>query len=288
MEASTFASRPHLTAIEGGLHGALWEQVEIGERLPGGYIEARVPIELIRRDEVPVDQHHVDELAVSIADEAASAVLSDASVKSEDAGQLSRVVLGHIPGEDNFRIIDGFHRDAAFNKLGRTHYNVVIRPDCTLEKIIDLRILTATTHATIAFSRIIEWVEEAWAITEWSSKVSATQAFSAAALRGQNCRYFGIDADQFAEMKDWVTTKCEQWHVKSPMSIYKNLSIAKIADPELVKRARNRKSGHELEDITPAHLGAIAKGLPNRFDEQKLVSQIAIEHNLTVQILVRS
>lgn len=233
-------------------------------------VETEVPIELICREDVPVDQDHVDELKAAIEDE---------SRKSGSTGQLSRVLLAQVPGRDKLYIIDGFHRDAALSQLGRTSELVTIRPSTSEEELLDLRLLTANTHKSVAFARITDWIGDAWSKTVWAEKITASQAFglNVAAATGKG---LGLAPDETQAIKAWVQDKADRWHM-STSSIRLNLLTADTADPELAKAARRRPSGRSLDALTPNHLRVIAEALPHRYELQRLVDKIVREHALS-------
>lgn len=238
----------------------------------GGLVEAMVPLPLVYREDVPVDQAHVTDLTDSIRREA--------RVGSR-TGQLSPVLLGAVADFPKFPIIDGFHRVAALSQLERPDVFATVRPDCTWEDVVDLRILAATTHRSVRFSRLIEWVEEAWDFSQWADKIRVSQAFNLKVSPNMTGERIGLKPDEVDEIKDWVDRKCEQWHV-SHNSLYQHLAVANIAAPDLVKEARERKGGHKLEAVTPQHLGAIARLLPHRHEEQRMVAKVATDLKLTV------
>lgn len=250
----------------------LLDGVNIINRREGGLIEAYVPISQVYTEDVPVDLGHVRELAESIANESKS---------NSRTGQLSPVLLGQVDDFEKFPIIDGFHRVPALKTLGKQEVFATIRPNSTWEEVIDLRILAAATHRSVRFSRLIDWVEEAWQYSQWADKIRASQAFQLRFIRGMTGQRIGLKPEEVSEVKGWVDKKCEQWHVSAPV-IYRNLTVARVADPELVKEVRERKSGYKLEAITPQHLQVIANANPNRYEIQRLVADAAKAGGLTV------
>jgi excisionase family DNA binding protein len=245
-------------------------QVEIiGER-GGGLIECNVPLSLICTEDVPVNYEHVQRLAASIREE---------SDKTQDGtGQLSPILLGEVNNEGLLYIIDGFHRCAALKEAEVDVAHATIRQS-TWDDVIDLRILTARTHKTVQFARIVDWVNDSWARTPWSGKLSAAQAFYL--YRHPDSRWRDIAPKDVEGIMDWVEVKSTLWKA-SASTIQSHLSVAGVADPELVKEARNSPRGDRMTRITPGHLKVIAKGLPLRFDIQRLVANTAVQQNLTI------
>ncbi len=237
----------------------------------GGLTEAYVHISRIFQEDVPVDAVHVRELAQSIKKES----------KGLNTGQLSPTLLAEVRDFDKLVILDGFHRTPAMAALGHDEIFSTIRPNATWEEVIDLRILAATTHRSVRFSRLVEWAEQAWDRSPWSDRMSIASAFTLRFLPSMTGGRSGISKEEAEEIRTWVDTKCEQWHVSAPY-VHRFLQTAKVADPELIKEARERRSGHKLDAITPNHLGAIVKFLPDKYDMQRLVADTAREHSLTV------
>lgn len=251
-------------------------QVEVVIEREGGIIEAYVPIDIINQEDVAVDQSHVVELAESIKQE---------SQKNQTTGQLTPVLLGHLPGEDKLRIIDGFHRVPAVKMTGNSQVYATVKTDCTFEDITDLRIVAAKSHKKVKFSRIVEWVEEAWATTPWADRVEVGSAFVLALLNNSGGRTGSngnrLSPNEIVAVKEWVHRKCGQWDV-SVNYVDRYLRTARTADPELVRVARERTSGHKLEEVTPKHLEQIARHLPNEYMLQNIVARAAVNNTLTV------
>lgn len=253
------------------LETPLLSQVEFVTEREGGIIEAHVPIALIDQEEVAVDQAHVEQLAESMRSQ---------SEGNNTTGQLTPVLLGDVSGRDRFVILDGFHRVPAVALNGNNKVYCTIKTDCTPLDAIDIRIVAAKSHNRVKFSRIVEWVEDAWAETRWADIMDVSSAFTMSLLNSNGGRS-GLGKDEIKEIKEWIAQRCKQWGV-SHNYIDKYLRTAKSADPLLVKRARERKSGHTLEDITPEHLVRIGRLLAHQYDLQHVVADAAIQHTLTV------
>lgn len=257
----------------------LLEKVDVKGIETGGLIEAVVSLNTIYREDVPVDASHVEEIRRSIQ--------AEADLRG-GTGQLSPVLLAHVPDFGQFLIIDGFHRVATFAQAGsgeslssENGLRARIRPNTSLEEVTDLRILTANTHKAVKFSRVVEWVEEAWSRTPWADQINAAQAFTLVFVKTMTGQRIGISAKEADQIRDWVDRKSDQWRL-SPHSVYQYLSVARVADPALVKEARERRSGRQLESITLQHLKVIAKAFPFQYDFQQLAAKVAKSSNLTV------
>lgn len=255
---------------------SLIDQIQVINERDGGLIEAYVPVGLVNQEEVAVDQAHVLELAESIRQQ---------SKTHEITGQLSPVLLGQLPDQDKFVILDGFHRVPAVKLAGSEIVYATIKTNCTPEDVIDLRIVAANSHKKVKFARIVEWVDEAWQTTPWADRAGVSQAFVMTFLNGAGTGKGkagnGLTKEDVQEIRGWVRQKCEQWDV-NPVSVDRYLRTARQADPELVKSARERTSGHKLEVITPKHLDNIVRHLPNEYMLQDIVARAAVANTLTV------
>jgi RNA polymerase sigma factor (sigma-70 family) len=255
---------------------SLIDQVQIINEREGGLIEAYVPVDLVNQEEVAVDQAHVIELADSIKQQ---------SKTHEITGQLSPVLLGQLTDQDKFVILDGFHRVPAVKLAGSEIVYATIKTNCTPEDVIDLRIVAANSHKKVKFARIVDWIDEAWQTTPWADRANVSQAFVMTFLNsagtGKGKAGNGLTKEDVQEIRGWVRAKCEQWDV-NPGSVDRYLRTARQADPELVKSARERNSGHKLEAVTPKHLDSIVRHLPNEYMFQEIVARAAVANNLTV------
>lgn len=250
------------------------DQIRIVYQRENGLVEAYVPTQLIYREDVPVDESHVSELVDQITEEAQINATS---------GQLSPVLVGELPGFPQFPIIDGFHRVAALTELKREEIYSTVRTCQTWEEVWDRRIGAATSHRAVRFARLVEWVDQAWRFSPWVDRLKVTQAFQLRFAQGMTGRRLGLTTTEVDEIREWVDKKGKQWGI-SPAYIHKQLTTAQVADPILIKEARERKSGHTLEAITPHHLSAIALTLPHRFELQRLVAAVAKREALTVEM----
>lgn len=241
----------------------------------GGYIDASVPHDLIEYADVPVDNAHVESLMRKISEEAEH--------NPGSTGQLSPVLAAVMPSQPEvLPLFDGFHRAEALKRLGRDNIYATLRWVINWSEVLDLRIDAAVSHEKIKFARLVEWVTGSWGLTEWANDYEVTQAFSMV-VRTSKDKANKAPQDEEEAIKEWVTAKCMQWRL-APSSVYKHLSVASIADPSLVKEARERSSGRSLEALTPQHVSVIARTLPGRdqFDLQRLIASIAKTNNLTV------
>lgn len=244
----------------------------VHQRLEDNIIEAHVPLNLIYREDVQVDNEHVAKLAASMREEVRH---------GRKTGQLEAVFLAHVPKFGLFPIINGFHRVTALENNGATQVYASIRPNSTWENVIDLRILNAVTQKSVKFSRVIDWVEEAWRLSLWQGRISAYQAFALTTQPKMTGKILGITPQEAEAIKEWVLKKSDQWEM-SAHSIHQNLYIARLAPPDLVREVRGRPSGHRLEAITAQHLKAMVSYLGHQDDLLRLVAEVTKQHALTV------
>ncbi len=282
--------------------GSILNQVNIeGWRQEGrdGVFTAMVPIDLIAPDVVPVFASRVAEmqdLLLSARQEAGGV----------GTGVLDSLLLGEVPGERTLRIADGFHRLAAVAGLNadpegdydQSEAYCFIVPNCTEEKVMDLRIASASEHGEVSFARASLWILDFWPTTPWSEKITASQAFGIAALDSSGEGY-GLTASEAEEVKAWAKAKSKLWHVK-PGTLRDELALASIAPPDLVSAVRPRIGAHRLQAITRDHLDVIANafshtptdaesGTRQNWDIQRLLAGYVLEHNLAaskVRVLV--
>jgi DNA-binding CsgD family transcriptional regulator len=250
----------------------LIDQVRIKQRREG-LIDAYVPLDLIFREEVPVDSEHVMELSSSMGDEAQQTEGS--------SGQLSPILLAEIPGEPKFPIVDGFHRTSSLYDRKEAEAYSTIMPGMTWDRVFDLRILTATTHRSVRFARVVEWVNSAWSVSPWADKLDATQAFAIASNTSFTGKHLDLDQRDFAEIKEWAREKCLQWKL-SQGAIYKSLYTASTVDPDLIKETREGKKGRGVQKVlTQQQVTNIGTALPHRYEIQRVVANAAKSHSLS-------
>lgn len=251
---------------------SLRSEIDVRSEREGGLVEAMVPVELIDQTEVPVDDNHVAELMESMLIE---------ETKGTVNGQLTPVLLAQVIGKEKLSIIDGFHRSAATERRGSQTVYGTVMPPMTEDEVMDLRILTATSHKTVSFARMYEWVSDSWTKTSWAERVTAAQAFSLASNKKMNGRYLGLSPEDVTAIREWASDKCDRWGTV-PTTIRKIMVTAQNADPELMSQARTRSSGHELKTVTPDHLTVISTVFPGRFAEQRIIANMATSQNLTI------
>jgi len=256
------------------LHIPISNKIEIVAKREGGLVEAYVPIDSINHLAVAVNEDHVQDIV--------SSMMTEREKEPEANGQLSPILLGHNSEWGEFEIIDGFHRDAALRRIGEERVFATIRPNTSIEELIDLRITTAQTHETVEFARIINWAKDAWNLTPWTSEMNIIDAFSIAKSKGKNRKASYLEPETAQAIESWIKTKCGIWRI-NPGKIVTYLTTSELADPSLTQDARGRTSGSKLESLTPRHLTELIKVVPRRFDLQRVIAEYAIEAGLTVE-----
>jgi ParB-like chromosome segregation protein Spo0J len=214
----------------------------------------RIPLNELVED-VAVDLSHVRELAQSI----------------KDNGQLVPIVVW----EEEGRIIDGFHRLSALRQAG-SDKALCISYSCDEEAFWNLRILSDSTHRSVSFARVVEWVELAFSKTPWRDKVRAEEAFTRG-RRGATPRG-GLTIEERKELGQWVGEKSRLWNIPV-MRIREMLKIANIAGPTLTRQVRDEQKPGAL---TQSILRAVVTQLP-RQDLREAVVQKVRDEKLTLR-----
>ncbi len=245
----------------------------------GGLVDCFIPFDLIDDEEVPIDENYARDLADQFAQEAEEA---------GGTGQHSATTLGLIDGESKLKISDGFHRTAALKIRGEdTLYATVKLTDW--DGLYRNRILQAKDNAHVRFSRVVQWMREAWSLSELSKLMVRTpggglEPFTieqAASLFGQkgSGTGLGLSTDEVTAAKAWIARKEQQWQVAA-MTIHADLKVAEHVDPALVHATRPKTSSNSLEAPTQSILKVFSEELPDRFELQQVVMKTAMGHNL--------
>jgi hypothetical protein len=246
----------------------LMAQVEILSTTESGtLVNCKVPTYLIDHEEVPVKEEWARDLAKQMRDTAET---------EEDTGQLAPIILGAIDGVDTFKIIDGFHRDAAMEINGEEYRSANIKLT-DWNKLYDVRIFTAKDHAHVRFSRVVQWIREVWEYSGLSDKLSVEQAVLLYEFNTSGAR-LDLAPEDVEAAKAWVKIKEDAWKMDA-MTIRGHLKVAEHVDPRLVHSTREKKSSHVLEAPTQAILKVFAEYLPDNFELQNLVMDAAKAHN---------
>jgi hypothetical protein len=256
------------------LDQSLMDRVVVLAEREGGLYDCYVPVELIDFEEVPVKQGHAEEIARDMRAH---------KERHGGTGQHAPVQVGLVEGEELFKIVDGFHRDAAVRTNGEATIYATVQK-MTWDDLYDQRIFTAKDHSQVRFSRVIQWMREIWEKSEFSeletsggNNLTLKQATSLLGFDNSG-KKLGLDPYDVDKVKDWVRAKEERWGMKA-MTFHGYLEIAENVDPGLVHSARERGGGSDkLEAPTQTILKEFSKHIPRMFDLQKYIMQAAAEN----------
>ena len=247
----------------------LLDHVEILSIKEGGtLVDCVVPAHLIDYEEVPVKEEWAESLAKQ---------MRESSQGDGDSGQLSSIILGVIDGLDRFKIIDGFHRDAALRINSEEFRTATVRL-VDWNTLYNVRIFTAKDHPHVRFSRVVQWIREAWQFSDLSDKLTVEQAVLLYEFGTSGAR-LDLDPEDVELARAWVEEKEDKWGLDA-MTIREHLKVAEHVDPALVHATREKKNPHVLLAPTQAILKVFAKHLPDNFTIQNLVMDTAKTRNL--------
>lgn len=184
-----------------------------------------------------VDPVHVRELADSI----------------KVSGPISPVMVR----QESYELIDGFHRVAAVKELGFDNVECIV-VDCDHETFWDLRIMSASLHKAVTFSRAVDWVEECFNLSNLKESYSNAHSLFSTVRQGDSSR----------EAKAWVENKCQKWGL-SVQTIENWLYTKRNLEPSLLEEARNSATAEE--SLPFSHYRGVAETIPNRPELQKQV-----------------
>jgi hypothetical protein len=254
--------------IGANLPNSILDQIIVVGNREGGMTECYVPADLIDYEEVPVKEDWAKSLAKQIADQAA---------EDGGTGQMTPITLGYIPGESTLKIIDGFHRDAALRlNKEQLRYATVVQTDW--DKLYDKRIFMAKDHVHVRFSRVVQWIREAWEYSGLSDKVTVEQAVLLYRFEssGKNLK---LGQEESEAAKAWVQRKQDMWQIAA-MTMHSHLKIAERVDSELVHATREKKNGCALEAPTQSIIRIFSENIPDNSVLQNVVMDAAKDHNL--------
>ena len=183
-----------------------------------------------------------------------------------------------------YDIMDGFHREAVVRGLGEEYINAKVSFGISDERLYDERILAARSAKSVQFTRTARWMNEVFALSEWSDRgYTVTQIFSLANNKRhakESGKGLGLSEEEAKRAYDWATTRAKQWEQKIS-SILTTLIIAEAAAPELVDIVHIGGGGSDGKGVmSPARLQAIAIPLRDRHDLQIRLSEIILNENI--------
>lgn len=139
--------------------------------------------------DMPVDEEHVQNLMRQI--ESVGEIISEPQVWLHD-----------------MRIIDGFHRAVAAQRLGMKEVRCKVC-DCTEEEFWDLRILAAKKHHAVENDRLVAWMLESWKASKWHrpDEAHGLREMTKAVWENEKGTYRIEDQ----ELADWIKQKANKW-----------------------------------------------------------------------------
>lgn len=238
-----------------------------------GYVD----LERIRPEPVAVDQAHVVELEGLFYEQSGG--------QPGKTGQLQPILLFEIPGQPQFFIADGFHRDQILRRMGAASALSVIKPNCTIAELYDWRIKATDQHDSVKFARAAGWIEKAWEETPWASKLSAIQAFTMhsqpAQKRESMASRLGLDSATLDAALRWTAEKTLEWKIPA-LRIQADLVDMKRVDPELMHEARAGRGMGARGFLTPQQVKVIGRELPGEYILQKMVAVTVKAQRLSI------
>ncbi|MDB5176013.1 MAG: hypothetical protein JWM81_871 [Candidatus Saccharibacteria bacterium] len=241
----------------------------------GTIMDAYVTLDLILTEDVPVDHAHVAELAQAMRKEQLNTSGEGTS------GQVSAITLAHVPRMPKFLIIDGFHRTGALNQNGEQKAYASICLNSTLEETFDRRITAATSHKSVQFARVVDWVEAAWSRTDWHRKgLSVSQGFMLGLSDSNNGARLGLSPNEVRAITQWTKAKSQQWNMTTSQ-LHNNLVVAGVMDPKLVREVRASKANRANFALSPQHLKVIGTQLPHLYLQQNLVAKVILQRKMS-------
>ncbi len=260
----------NMTALhEADTSTALLEQITVEFELPNGDLIAYVPMGLVKKEEVALDEIHAADLTTKF---------DESGDTSRNRGQRMPAWLGHVPAEPQLLVIDGFHRyNVQLNRNSPFLYSS-ITPNMTLAEVYDRRIIATTEHEDLQDARAARFVNDMWSVTEWSNKgITASQAMIM--LMDGDGERFGVGPNLATSIAEWASDKCTQWHIE-PKDMYAKLTVGSALKPEIAQMVRPQKSGEPFA-FTPKHSAVVAKYLPDMYVHQDMAVQTIMLRRLS-------
>jgi hypothetical protein len=233
-----------------------------------GHVDCYIPRELIDHEEVPVEEAWAQQLATQ---------MRYVAQREGGTGQQSAINFGLIPGEPLLKISDGFHRDAAL-AINQERELIGTAKLTDWNSLYDQRIFDAKDHAHVRFSRVVQWIREVWEHSGLQDELTVEQAILLYRFQSDGSK-LGLTSDVVEDSNQWVAKKEELWGMAA-MTIHAHLKVAEHVDPGLVHSTRIKKKGGVLVAPTMSILKVFSDKLPDNFDLQNLVMQVAKDRNL--------
>lgn len=157
------------------------------------------------------------------------------------------------------RIIDGFHRTVAAQRLGWAEIDCVVT-DCDEERFWDLRIQSAKQHASIEQKRLEAWIVACWNSTEWDDELIQSDIQT---LCESDKGIVDFVQDELLKQKN-ALEKIDFLKVKSKYANYVPLWMKRVDD---FCRKNEVNTWLELADISDARLRKEIPGISPYINE---------------------
>lgn len=246
--------------------------IESGERRS---LIGTVPLPQVITDHSVIDEHHVEELAHSMA--------------TSDRGQISpttvRARIDDSTNEVVFDVVDGFHRTEALRQNGAETVKVSAMYSCPDEELFDLRILAAQSVQSVQFARVATWMKLAFNSTVWAEKgMDVTRAFGVTLNDTKRPQKVNLNPDEVEGLKEWVRGTSDRWG-KGINQTYQILKLVDDSDPSLVEQVRTQGGGKDRKAVvTPTYLKLVVGAFPgvDNYAIQNAVMDVVLKKRMYV------
>lgn len=191
-----------------------------------------------------------------------------------------------------YEIHNGFHRHAIMEEVGSPTIEASVWYNMSDEEFDAERIKASLDH-TVKFSRLADWVQDAFSRSPWAnSGLRIDQIFSLAANDSSGKKMvsrFDLTVSDILKMKEWANQKAEEWE-SSVGALYQDLQIVVNLDPQLIKRIRTGGGGSRGKGVlSPARVRSLVKvfnlDTDPEFVMQNKLARTIIEHDLKAKDL---
>lgn len=241
----------------------------------GRFVYVDIPLNMIERPDIPVDQEHVEELAEQMQEFRKEHDIEGGNGQQED------VMLAQIDGDDMAHIIEGLHRVPAIEINGNLYARSKILMHSSKEEVVKMRMSGVKEHRRIRAARSVNLINDLWQFTEWQDKypeLTSKQVFSLT-NDGRSGKELGIANEDLELIKQWATDRAEECDL-TVATIDKHIRLLGSVDSEIIANSREMHGKKDSPYFASANLKWLAKHLRGEFDKQKLVVELAIAKNL--------
>jgi len=252
---------------------------------PKELVEQNVRIkknETIKLDHIFLDKDIIDE---DHAIELGKSINKDQT--KDGRGQLVPILVRAVIDNDEifYDVIDGFHRTYGSIKENLKEIDAIVVYGCSEQELFDLRILAANSVKSVQFARLAQWINSSFETTEFSKKIDVCQAFALAINDSERSYIANFSQEEILSLKNWINQKASIWQ-RTPSSIYQDLRIISMSNPELVKKVRTVKGGYVgSQVITREKLKLVSERFPGEknYSLQETILKYVNDHKLQKQ-----